>query len=738
MVDAEAANPGPARRGLDGLRAALARLDEILARATERAGPIYGSDAALDRFRGLYIADDEVSALLRRSPGQPLFPPDDTADFVARERAYEPTSAARPASTGIAALDWLRTVFDLSPFDLDVVLLALAPEIDARYERLYAYLHDDVRARRPSVDLACNLFCATDEARIAARYRLSPDAPLLRHRVIELSAEPATRPTLLGHTITLDDQIVALLVGRSVCDRRVAPFVELVSPWYSFDEVPLAESVRSQVRSVTVQAVEMDRSIRLYFHGPRGSGKLGAAAALAGHAGVPLQVLDLGRAMISGADPERIVDIALRDAWFGGAMLYLRGFETQDGDERASVRARIHDALLDTPIVTIISSTRRWAPDGVLFADSLPVAFDVPDARQRASLWRRDLARAGLAADPEAVDAVAGRFRLTPGGIDGAVANARARMVVRADTGESPDGRSRDLVPPDELFAAARAQSGADLAALATRVRPRRSWSELVLPPDAMAQLHELVSRAAHGPRVLGDWGFAERMSRGIGVTALFGGPSGTGKTLAAEIVAAELGVDLFRVDLAGVVSKYIGETEKNLDRIFAAAEHANGVVLFNESEAMFGKRSEVHDAHDRYANIEISYLLQKMEEFEGVAILTTNLRGNLDDAFIRRLAFSVLFPFPDAEYRRRIWHGIWPAAVPLAPDLDLDAIADRFKLSGGNIANIALAAAFRAAERGSPVAMDDLLHGTRREFQKLGKEMTPAELGTYTNGASS
>jgi SpoVK/Ycf46/Vps4 family AAA+-type ATPase len=299
----------------------------------------------------------------------------------------------------------------------------------------------------------------------------------------------------------------------------------------------------------------------------------------------------------------------------------------------------------------------------------------------------------------------------------------------------SAGGRRRKVVRVDELFAAARAQSGADLAALASRVRPRRSWSELVLPPDAMAQLHELVGRATHGPRVLGEWGFAERMSRGIGVTALFGGPSGTGKTLAAEIVAAELGVDLFRVDLAGVVSKYIGETEKNLDRIFRAAEHANGVLLFNESEALFGKRSEVHDSHDRYANIEVSYLLQKMEEFEGVAILTTNLRGNLDDAFVRRLAFTVLFPFPDVEYRRRIWRGVWPSAVPLAPDLDLDAMADRFKLSGGNIANVALAAAFRAADRGTPVAMEDLLHATRREYQKVGKELSPAELNLVGNG---
>ena len=201
-------------------------------------------------------------------------------------------------------------------------------------------------------------------------------------------------------------------------------------------------------------------------------------------------------------------------------------------------------------------------------------------------------------------------------------------------------------------------------------------------------------------------WGFGRKLAQGKGVTALFAGPSGTGKTMAAEVIAGELGLDLYKIDLAGVVSKYIGETEKNLDRIFAAAEDANAILFFDEADALFGKRSEVRDAHDRYANIEIAYLLQKMEEYDGVAILATNLRSNLDEAFVRRLAFTVHFPFPDEADRRRIWRGIWPAATPLAADVDLDFLAAQFKLSGGNIKNIALAAAFLAAADGRPVAM--------------------------------
>jgi SpoVK/Ycf46/Vps4 family AAA+-type ATPase len=227
----------------------------------------------------------------------------------------------------------------------------------------------------------------------------------------------------------------------------------------------------------------------------------------------------------------------------------------------------------------------------------------------------------------------------------------------------------------------------------------------------------------------LSDWGFGARLSLGKGVNALFAGPSGTGKTMASEIIARELGLDLYKIDLSGVVSKYIGETERNLDRVFAAAEDANSILFFDEADALFGKRSEVRDSHDRYANIEISYLLQKMEEYEGLAILATNLRANLDEAFIRRLAFTIHFPFPDKAHRFRIWQGIWPSSLELDSGVDLRFLADKFKLSGGNIKNIALAAAYLAAEQNQSVRMNHLIHATRREYQKLGKPLGPDQL---------
>jgi SpoVK/Ycf46/Vps4 family AAA+-type ATPase len=342
------------------------------------------------------------------------------------------------------------------------------------------------------------------------------------------------------------------------------------------------------------------------------------------------------------------------------------------------------------------------------------------------------LATLGVVLDNADLDALASRFRLTPGQIAEATAVAYSqalwRMAAHVPQALSPE--SPGSLSLRDLFSAGRAQSGHDLANVAHKITPVYTWDDIVLPNDALAQLREICQRVMHQHRVLGAWGFDRKLSQGKGVNTLFAGPSGTGKTMAAEIIANELGLDLYKIDLSGVVSKYIGETEKNLDRIFRAAENANAILFFDEADALFGKRSEVRDSHDRYANIEISYLLQKMEAYDGIAILATNLRQNLDDAFVRRLAFTVHFPFPDEASRRRVWAGIWPPETPLAADVDQAFLARQFKLSGGNIKNIALAAAFLAAEDGGLVTMAHLLQATRREYQKMGKVLSDTELG--------
>jgi SpoVK/Ycf46/Vps4 family AAA+-type ATPase len=283
-------------------------------------------------------------------------------------------------------------------------------------------------------------------------------------------------------------------------------------------------------------------------------------------------------------------------------------------------------------------------------------------------------------------------------------------------------GRGAELPGPPDLDFGARQASSSRLGELAARIPPGFGWSDLVVPDKPRELLMSISAYLRHRDRVLSDWGYEKTVARTQGLKVLFAGDSGTGKTMAAQVLAAELGLEIFRVDLATVVSKYIGETEKNLDRIFGAAEGSNAILFFDEADALFGKRSEVGDSHDRYANIEVAYLLQKMEGYPGAVILATNFRRNIDDAFVRRLDFVIDFPFPEAEDRRAIWERVLPPDAPLGDDLDLEFLAQNFKLSGGAIRNCSLSAAFQAADDGEVIEMRHLVRAVAQEYGKQGR----------------
>jgi AAA+ superfamily predicted ATPase len=626
-------------------------------------------------------------------------------------------------------LAWLAQAFDLSPFDVDLILIALAPELDLRYERLYAYLQDDVTRKRPSVDLALNLLCPDAVAKLDRRAHFATDAPLIWHGLLHLIPDPnQLPPPLLAHHFKLDGQIVRLLLGQNGLDPRLVPFCQMIEPAVSLDELPLSAEVKQALPALVIQTWEERQPLRLYFHGPRGAGKRRAGEALAGEMGVPLLAVDLARALNANMNFDQILKLVLREAWFQDAILFLEGLDVLRSDERPIQYERLLDALAEDAGITILAGVKPWTPSGRDPIGVIRVPFPIPDFARRRNCWQANLTAAGIPLNGHDLDALTGRFRLTPDQIAEAVVTAGNHARWRA-AAKQPTNDERRTTTIGDLFAAARAQTGHDLAALTRKIEPVYTWDDIVLPDDTLTQLREICQWVAHRQRVLGEWGFDRKLSLGKGVTALFAGPSGTGKTMAAEIIANELGLDLYKIDLSGVVSKYIGQTEKNLDGIFTAAEHANAILLFDEADALFGKRSEVRDSHDRYANIEISYLLQKMEEYDGIAILATNLRQNLDESFVRRMAFTVHFPFPDEDSRRCIWAGIWPAETPLAEDVDLDFLARQFKLSGGNIKNVALAGSFLAAENGGSVTMVHLLQATRREYQKMGKVLSEAEL---------
>jgi AAA+ superfamily predicted ATPase len=739
---------GAARAPLDELLPALRRLDERLALATARARIAFGADAASDRFRGLYISESEVGRLLAREPGAGAFHAS-SSEVEDDDAAYPSTSLGMPGEDGShesddTAASWLDSesrlgrlarAFELATFDVELLVMALAPELDLRYERLYAYLQDDVTRRRPTLDLALTLLCDSAGARLARRAHVAPDAPLMRHRLIRL-AEPtaAGAASTLAATLEVDEQILLLLLGHDTLGRALSAFctLEPAGDDAALDTATvLDEPTMERLTALVGRSHVAGDALQISRRGPDGSGRRTTARAIAAAVGAPLLTIDSAR-LDGRLDAESLLRIALRTAWLHRAIVLVL--------DPAALPASMRDAPLEHRGIVMFRQSEH-AFGGFGTREALEVPFGIPSPARRRALWRRALARRRMSADDPVLDALSHRFRITTRQIDVAVARAAtadswSSSTVGGGSDWSPADASRPTLSADALFAAARAGCGIELEALATRIAPRHAWTDLVLPADALDQLRELCVRVACRDAVVDAWGFGARLARGGGVNALFSGPSGTGKTMAAEVIAGALGVDLFRIDLAGIVSKYIGETEKNLDRVFAAAEHANGILFFDEADALFGKRSEVHDSHDRYANIEISYLLQKMEQFEGVAILATNLRGNLDDAFVRRLAFAVHFPFPDVAYRERIWRGIWLPDAPVDPAIDVAALARQFPLSGGHIRNVAVAAAFHAAGRGSGVELSDVLHAVRREYQKLGKTLTDLELGAFDAAA--
>jgi hypothetical protein len=655
------------------LPALLARLDAALEVAVGNARVRYGIGPGADPYRGLYVGDDEVNQLVRQSVSEPGLGAGAPMDWPTLRRSW----GGEP----------------LDDFGTAALVLALAPEIDLKYERIFGYLQDDVSARRPRVALALDLFCPDLPSRLAARDRFSADAPLRQRQMVVLDGGPEL--PLLGRTIRLDPQLIRYLLGGSGLDDRLAPWCEVVRPGQLIEPMPL-DAIDHARLDTWLEQLHAGRPLRLVLHGPDEPLLARLAVQLADQAGIPL--LRVEQLPADGA-------------------LGVLGTEARLLNYGILVRGR------GAPTSAMELGRLREAEQFVLVTSDRPIpgaeqqgfelaGFDRPTPSVRRQWWRRS-----TDASDSDVDRLAARFRLTATEIETAAAAAQRDCDHRGQLGFT------------HYAQAARRQTAHALDSLATRVDAQVGWDDLVLPADAICALHELCDRVTHRHTVLRSWGMDRRTHGRLGVNALFAGSSGTGKTMAAQVIAGELGLDLFAIDLSGVVSKYIGETEKNLDAIFAAAENTDAVLLFDEADALFGKRSQVRDSHDRYANLEVSYLLQRMEAHDGVAVLASNLRQNLDEAFLRRLAFIIRFPFPEVAQRRAIWAAIWPPAVPRATDVDVDELAAQFRLSGGAIRNAAVGAAFLAAARDRPMTMADVLEAIDREYDKLGGAAAPVHV---------
>jgi ATP-dependent 26S proteasome regulatory subunit len=647
-----------------------------------------------DRFRGLYTTYEQIDELLRPGRARRDVPqPDPELDAFAS--ALDAEADRIGAAHDTPRLRRLAEAFGLEALDVELLIVALAPDLDPRFEKVFGYLNDDVTRKRASVGLALTV-CGQNLLEGRARARLGPAGALVEGRLIEL--EDAERP-FLSRALRVPDRVVSHLLGEDTPDPAIRPYL---ARWADA-HIGIGEGLARALRAGTCL---------VYGRESVGSAACSFLDTSLRAAGLDVVSVDLGR-LDGSDDPSSLAALACREARLKGAALLIAHVETLS--ERAPEVLR---TITGSPGVVALVGTGAWNPQ---WSRRAPLLVEVPTLleRQRRQVW------ADAMADDHPACASAWRamaaYRLTPDQVAMATDAARQLAVAR----DQP-------VSVEDLRTGARAQNAAGLEHLARRVAPRAGWADLVLPGAVRRQLQEIVARVRQRPRVLDEWGMGNASSRGRGITALFTGDSGTGKTMSAEVVAGDLGLDLYVVDLSTVVDKYIGETEKNLDRIFAEAETVNGVLLFDEADAIFGKRSEVHDARDRYANVEVAYLLQRMEQFDGIAVLTTNLRANVDEAFLRRLDVLVEFPMPDVDSRKWLWSQQLPPGVPRADALDFDFLARSFELSGGNIRNIVLAAAYQASDGDRPVAMEDVVRATAGEYRKLGRLCVEAEFGPY------
>lgn len=690
----------------------IAALDARIERESLRLRARY--ELSLDEFRGLYISDAQVDRLVAASRSESSSEP-----LAVLQR---PSSAIRRAH---ARWRHVAETFSLSPLEEDLLLIALAPDLHPKYETLYAYLNNDVTRKRPTGDLSARLVADVADSDEVAR-ALAPAGTLRARRLLRCT-HAADAQALLSVDYAADPCISHWIRGLSPglaiesdgIEWTDTPAVSEFDPGAASRATPILQLLtRSSARVCSLPLVALI--------GLPGSGRTETAAAVASGSGRPLVKIDLSCTSETEFESEALERTAIALALVPGVVLLDGAEALLDSDgarrrERARWNRRI--ARWSAASLVMLRVDEHEQVRAVIGGGRVVGIRCGEDGFDRRVVVWRDATRArGIQVSDTELASLAGRFALTAGQVRSALATA-CDMAVMAGTA-APDA--------SQVAASARQASDQSLGRLAIKMDRKHDWADLVLPATTLQRLREFAAAIRHRHLVFGEWGFGERIVNGAGIKALFAGGSGTGKTMAAGVIARSLGLDLFKVDLSGVVSKYIGETEKNLDRVFRAARCSNAIVFLDEADAILGKRSEVRDAHDRYANIEVAYLLQRLEEHDGVVILATNLRRNIDEAFNRRMQYVIDFPRPEEAERERIWRGMFPPQSPVAPDVDFTFLAHQFDLAGGEIRNVALDAAFIAAQEQSAIDMRAIVEALSRQLAKQGKTPTGTDFRQY------
>jgi len=628
--------------------------------------------------------------------------------------AYSPSPppplGATPSENtpGPSALESLCAIFRLSPFECDVLLLCAGVELEAGFGQLCGAAQGDVQRSFPTFSLA---LAALPEAHWSA---IAPHAPLRQHRLIEVGAGPA----LTTSPLRIDERILHCLVGVNELDERLRG---LVSPVFREEPlVPSHQALADRIATIWRQGGGRPPVFQLCGSGHRDKQQIAAEACYQ----IGLSLGSLTGESLPAGPPELdlLIEVWNREVALTGSALLLEAGEMEAGDNaRAASLARAIERIGGM----VFLSTYQRQP--IRQRPIVTLEVGNPTLPEQRSLWSMALGSGLFSSLNGSIEQLVVQFDIPDLTIRAASAEA---LGSAAPPNAVVSDEERTSALEQALWNACRVSARPRMDDLAQRIEPAAGWDDLVLPETQRVTLHDIAGHVRRRSTVYHRWGFASQGGRGLGISALFAGASGTGKTLAAEVLARELSLDLYRIDLSAVVSKYIGESEKNLRRVFDSAEAGGAILLFDEADALFGKRTEIKDSHDRYANQEVAYLLQRMESYRGVAILTTNLKSSLDVAFLRRLRYVVLFPFPDVLQRAEIWRRVFPPAAP-TEGLVPDKLA-RLTVAGGNIRNIALNAAFLAADEGEPIGMRHILRASQAEYAKLERTLTDAEVAEW------
>lgn len=689
-----------------------------------------GRNVAYNDLRGLIISDDEMASVLNENIISDASESNEIEDeFQEMKKKITQKVMETLDRKQYLSLAYLSKVFNLTQFEKDAIIICLAPEIEKRYGKIFAYLNDDITKKHATIELILSLTCHTREERFQAMQYLTRQSRLFKYEILQMEDEKQEDFESAQHQpVKLDERIVNFLLEIHGQDKEIVSFIDFSK--LELEDEDLVFYNQANLNNIIPNYLKKESAnnrILLNLHGPQGCGQRDASILMCKNSGLEVVFLDLAEIFAQKqASFERICGKALREASLLGCAVYLVNIDKLDEKEN-------HDFVLKTIMrligefmgIVFVETEQPWNQKVLENSLLFKIKFDKPDYGTRKKIFDYVLKKNSLRFDKKNVDLLASKFSLTHSQISNAVLSAMNSAKTRY---------AGDTITNEDLNNGCKSVSNQNLTKLAKKIKPNYTWDEIILPPGTLTALRDICGRVKNREIVYHDWGFDKKFSLGKGVVALFKGESGTGKTMAAEVIANDLELDLYKIDLSTIVSKYIGETEKNINKIFTEAETSNAILFFDEADALFGKRSETKDAHDRYANIETNYLLQKIEEYEGVVILATNFQKNIDQAFMRRMHFVIDFPFPDSKYRLLIWKNAFPEKTPINQDVDFKFLSEHIRLSGGNIKNVAINAAFLAAQGSHKITMKDIIVSVKQEYQKIGRPMAKGEFGKYAS----